>query len=137
MYRARVILVLAPLVAGGLLCAPAARAAAGEGDAFFESKIRPLLTEHCYKCHSADAKKLKGDLLLDTKDGVLKGGDTGPALVPGDVDKSLLIKAVRYKDEKLQMPPDKKLSDAQIADLETWVKMGAPDTRVASSSPST
>jgi cytochrome c553 len=120
------------LVSAVLAGAPVPRAAAAEGgDAFFETKIRPLLTEHCYKCHSADAKKLKGNLLLDTRDGVLKGGDTGPAIVAGDVEKSLLIKAVRYKDHELQMPPDKKLSDRQIADLEAWVKMGAPDTRVA------
>jgi hypothetical protein len=98
------------------------------GIEFFESKIRPLLVEQCYKCHSEGQKK-KGGLLLDTRAGVLKGGDTGPALVAGDVSKSLVLKAVHYKDEELQMPPDGKLSDAQIADLEAWVKMGAPDPR--------
>jgi hypothetical protein len=97
---------------------------------FFESKIRPLLVENCYQCHSAQAERLKGGLLLDTKDGVLKGGDSGPALVPGDPDKSLLIKAVRYTSDDLKMPPkNKKLSAEQIADLEAWVKMGAPDPR--------
>ncbi len=100
------------------------------GVEFFEKKIRPVLVEHCYSCHSKDGEKIKGGLLLDTKDSLLKGGDTGPAIVPGDAEKSLLIKAVRYKDENLQMPPkNKKLSEAQIADLETWVKMGAPDPR--------
>ena len=97
---------------------------------FFESKIRPVLAESCYNCHSQKAEKLKGGLFLDTKDGVLLGGDKGPAIVPGDPEKSLLIKAVRYLDPNLQMPPkDKKLSTEQIADLEAWVKMGAPDPR--------
>jgi hypothetical protein len=101
-----------------------------EGVDFFEKKIRPLFADNCYKCHSAEAEKVKGGLLLDTRDGLLKGGDTGPAIVPGDAEKSLLIKAVRYIDENLQMPPkDKKLSAQQIADLESWVKMGAPDPR--------
>ena len=97
---------------------------------FFETKIRPLLTKNCYKCHSSESLKVKGGLLLDTRDGLLKGGDTGPAIVPGDPDKSLLIKAVRYTDADLQMPPKgDKLSNHQINDLVTWVKMGAPDPR--------
>src|SRR6266496_3832302 len=90
---------------------------AEEGIDFFEKKIRPLLVEHCYQCHSAQSEKVKGGLLLDTREGVLKGGDTGAALVPGDPEKSLLIKAVRYTDKDLQMPSkDHKLADAQIAD---------------------
>jgi mono/diheme cytochrome c family protein len=102
------------------------------GMEFFEKHVRPIFVEHCYKCHSAEAEKLKGGLHLDSKDGVLKGGDTGPAIVPGAPDKSLLIKAVRYGDENLQMPPKgKRLSAEQITDLEAWVKMGAPDPRVA------
>jgi hypothetical protein len=102
------------------------------GAEFFESKIRPILADNCYQCHSQQAKKIKGGLLLDTREGVLKGGDTGPAIVPNDPDKSLLIKAVRYADENLQMPPKgKRLSAEKIAALETWVKMGAPDPRVA------
>ena len=98
---------------------------------FFESKVRPILVDHCYTCHSQKSEKLKGGLLLDTRESTLKGGDTGPAVVPGDLDKSLLIQAVRYLKEDMQMPPKKqgKLSDSQIADLETWVKMGAPDPR--------
>jgi hypothetical protein len=97
---------------------------------FFESKVRPVLVENCYKCHSAGAEKIKGGLLLDTRDGVLKGGDTGPVVVPGKPDESLLIKAVRYTDKDLQMPPaDKKLPDNLIAVLEQWVRMGAPDPR--------
>src|SRR6266404_5797284 len=102
------------------------------GNEFFETKIRPILVENCYKCHSSEAEKVKGGFLLDTREHLLKGGDTGPAVVPGEPDKSLLIKAVRYTDENLQMPPKgKKLSPEQIADLEAWVKMGAPDPRVA------
>lgn len=97
---------------------------------FFEKKIRPIFAENCYKCHSHDSEKVKGGLLLDTREGVLKGGDTGPALVAGDPDKSLMIQAVRYKNKDLQMPPnDRQLSVSQIADLEAWVKMGAPDPR--------
>ncbi|PWU16754.1 MAG: hypothetical protein C5B50_12830 [Verrucomicrobia bacterium] len=97
---------------------------------FFENRIRPILAENCYKCHSQQAEKIKGGLLLDTRDGVLKGGDSGPAIVPGDPEKSLLIKAVRYSDADLQMPPKgKKLSDESIQYLVNWVKMGAPDPR--------
>ncbi|HKQ39568.1 MAG TPA: PSD1 and planctomycete cytochrome C domain-containing protein [Verrucomicrobiae bacterium] len=106
-----------------------------EQTTFFESKIRPVLADNCYKCHSQAAEKVKGGLLLDSREGWQKGGDTGPAIVPGDVEKSLLVKAVRYKDKDLQMPPnDKKLSDQQIADLEAWVKMGAPDPRATGAS---
>ena len=75
---------------------------------FFEKKIRPVLVEHCYKCHSASSEKLKGELFLDTKEGMLKGGESGkPAVVPGDADKSRLIEAIRYGNEDLQMPPKK------------------------------
>ena len=99
---------------------------------FFENKIRPVLADNCYKCHSVTAEKLKGGLLLDSRDGLLKGGDSGPVIVPGNPDKSLLIKAVRYTDPDLEMPPKgKRLSPQQVTDLEAWVKMGAPDPRVA------
>ncbi len=97
---------------------------------FFESKIRPIFVDNCYKCHSSQSEKLRGHLSLEFRDGIIKGGDTGPAIVPGDPDQSLLIKAVRYADPDLKMPPKgKKLSDQQIADLAAWVKMGAPDPR--------
>ncbi|MFM8470833.1 MAG: PSD1 and planctomycete cytochrome C domain-containing protein [Limisphaerales bacterium] len=97
---------------------------------FFEKKIRPVLVKDCYKCHSAEGGRIKGGLRLDTRDGLLKGGDSGPAIVPGNPDSSLLIRAIRYRDRNLQMPPeDKKLPAAQIADLEAWVRMGAPDPR--------
>jgi len=98
---------------------------------FFEAKIRPVLADSCYKCHSTLAEKVKGGLLLDSREALLKGGDSGLVLVPGDPESSLLIKAVRYTDPDLQMPKDKKLPDDQIADLVAWVKMGAPDPRSA------
>ena len=97
--------------------------------AFFESKIRPVLVESCYECHSAGAKKIKGGLVLDSRAGVQKGGDTGPAITPGDPDASLLIQAVRHLSEDMAMPPKKKLPPEQITALEQWVKMGAPDPR--------
>jgi hypothetical protein len=100
---------------------------------FFEGKIRPILVNNCYKCHSSQSEKVKGGLLLDSREGVLKGGESGPAIVPGNPEQSRLIKAVRYTDPDLQMPPkDRKLTDAEIADLTTWVKMGAPDPRTGS-----
>ncbi len=92
---------------------------------FFESKVRPVLVEHCYKCHSAQAKSPKGGLRLDSLDGMKKGGDTGPAVVPGDADASLLVQAIRYQDEQTRMPPKGKLPDATIATLEQWVRSGA------------
>jgi len=97
--------------------------------AFFEKKIRPVLVEHCYKCHSADAEKIKGDLVLDTREGLRKGGTTGPSIVPGNPDRSKLILALRSKDPDTAMPPKGKLPDSVIADFEAWVKMGAPDPR--------
>ena len=93
---------------------------------FFEKRIRPLLAERCYECHSAGAKKLKGGLHLDSREAILKGGETRPAAVPGQPDKSLLIEAVRYGNQDLQMPPKSRLSAAQVADLAEWVKRGAP-----------
>jgi hypothetical protein len=99
---------------------------------FFESRIRPVLSDNCYKCHSVQSEKLKGGLLLDSREGLLKGGDTGPAIVPGNPESSLLIKAVRYTDPDLQMPPKgKQLPESAVSDLVTWIKMGAPDPRSA------
>ncbi|NBV23762.1 MAG: DUF1553 domain-containing protein [Proteobacteria bacterium] len=96
---------------------------------FFEKKVRPVLVERCYECHSAAAGKRKGGLVLDTRDGLLKGGDAGPVLVAGDPDKSKLIEAIRYQNRDLQMPPKNPLPPAQVRDLEQWVKLGAPDPR--------
>ena len=91
---------------------------------FFEKKIRPVLVQHCYKCHSATAEKVKGGLQLDSWDGLATGGESGPAVVPGDLKGSLLLEAVRH--DGLEMPPDKKLPDAVIADFEKWIRLGAP-----------
>ena len=134
MNKARTHWIAIGCMACGILRATGAPAKlSADETAFFESKIRPVLAKHCYKCHSAGAEKLKGGLLLDTRQGVLKGGNTRLAVVPGDPEKSLLITAVRYKDKDLQMPPsDKKLPDPVIADLEQWVRMGAPDPRTES-----
>jgi len=118
------------LVCAGLFRGSAADLTPAQQD-FFEDKIRPILSDNCYQCHSTSAERIKGGLLLDTRDSLLKGGDSGPAIVPGDPEKSLLIKAVRYTDPDLQMPKKQKLEDDQIAALEQWVKMGAPDPRVA------
>src|SRR5262249_22477826 len=94
---------------------------------FFESKIRPVLVNECYRCHSAGAEKLKGKLYLDSRAGLLKGGEYDqPAIVPGNLDDSSLIRAIRQEEEALSMPPKKKLPANVIADFEAWVKMGAP-----------
>ena len=117
------------LVAGtsSMLCAAPPAGSDAKGVELFETQIRPLLANTCFQCHSRQSKKAKGGLLLDSREGLLNGGDSGPIIVAGDFDKSLLIKAVRYKDKDLRMPPDgKKLTGAQVADLEAWVKMGAP-----------
>jgi hypothetical protein len=100
-----------------------------EGLAYFEQHIRPLLVERCYSCHSSRDKKQEGGLLLDSRAGWAKGGDQGPAVIPGDLDASLLIRAVRYTDPDFRMPPDRPLPREAIARLEQWVKMGAPDPR--------
>src|SRR5262249_15159261 len=86
----------------------------------------PVLVDNCYKCHSSTSEKLKGGLHLDSREGALKGGDTRPAIVPGDPEKSLLIEAIRYRNPDLQMPPKKKLSEDLISDFVSWVKLAAP-----------
>ena len=98
---------------------------------FFEQKIRPVLARNCYECHSAKAKKLKAGLFLDRKAGWEKGGESGPVIVPGKLDESLLLSAIRYKDNDLRMPPEKKLPKEVVADFEKWIAMGAPDPRDA------
>jgi len=114
---------LSPLAVG--------EAAAGEpGGAFFEAKVRPLFEQRCLKCHGAN--KQQGGLRLDSKAGWATGGDSGPAVAPGKPEESLLVNAVRYADDDLQMPPSGKLSAGEIAVLEEWVARGAPDPRVAS-----
>src|SRR5438445_468763 len=98
--------------------------ASAEGIEFFEKKIRPLLADNCFKCHGNGKKK--GNLQLDSRAGLLRGGDSGPAIVAGQPEQSLLIKAIRYQDDNLRMPPRSKLADQHIADFAAWIKMGAP-----------
>ena len=93
---------------------------------FFERKIRPLLVQHCYECHSEAAEERQGGLLLDRRSGWIEGGDTSMVVIPGEPDQSLLIKAVRYADKKLQMPPEKQLPGDSVKLLEQWVRRGAP-----------
>jgi hypothetical protein len=112
---------------------PAARAQdpAREGTDFFERKIRPVLADRCYSCHSHKAEKLKGNLYVDTREGLLKGGDLGPAVVPGHPEKSLLLQAIRHADPELKMPPKAKLPPEVVKDFEAWIVSGAPDPRHA------
>jgi hypothetical protein len=96
---------------------------------FFEERVRPILVERCYECHGAKAAKPKGGLRVDTREGLLKGGHSGPAVVPGNPDASLLMRAVRGTDPDLQMPPKEKLDAKAVADLDTWIRRGAFDPR--------
>lgn len=99
----------------------------GAGVAFFEKRIRPVLIKHCYECHSAASSEPKGGLRLDSRDFFRKGGESGPAIVPGNTRKSLLMEAIRH--ESLEMPPDRKLPDQVIADFAKWIEDGATDPR--------
>jgi hypothetical protein len=125
---------LTTLVVSGALMALARAGDTGKSESFssqsvefFEKRVRPVLAEHCFQCHSSRSEKLKAGLHLDSRQGVLTGGDSGPAAIPGDPDGSLVVKAIRYTDSDLQMPPKKgKLPDAAIADLVAWIKMGLP-----------
>ena len=101
---------------------------------FFEMKIRPIFEANCVKCHSSKGERLRGGLRIDTRALLIEGGDSGAAIVPGDPDSSLLIRAVRYQDTELQMPPKSQLTAEQVADLERWIRMGAPDPRESEAS---
>ncbi len=116
-------LLLFPLIAGQLH-------AQSSSDELFEKKIRPILADNCYVCHSSKMKKPMGGLVLDTKAGLLQGGVSGAALVPGKPAESLLLRVLRYSDPMLKMPPAGKLPDAVIADFEQWIAAGAADPRV-------
>ena len=122
---------LAFFAMGTLGYAAVSAAIAPEQKEFFENKIRPILANSCLECHSAEKGKIKGGLNMDSRETVLKGGESGPAMQPGNAAKSLLIKAVTWEDD-LQMPPKKKLTPEEIAALKEWITMGAPDPREAS-----
>ncbi|MFT6619230.1 MAG: cytochrome c553 [Limisphaerales bacterium] len=112
------------------LAAPATAAIPADQLEFFESRIRPILVSNCYKCHSQGADRSKGGLLVDSGPALLAGGDSGPAIVPGNPGASRLIKAIKYTDPDLEMPPeDSKLPDYVIRDFETWISNGAADPR--------
>src|SRR5690606_37866712 len=117
------------LLVTGMLMPMRGLIASDAGVEFFEKKIRPVLVQHCYECHSSDAKKLGGGLLLDSRQGVLKGGDSGSLVDAARPEESLLLKAIRYADDSVQMPPQGKLPATVIADFEAWVKQGLPDPR--------
>ncbi len=103
---------------------------AGEESDLFERKIRPVLVEHCYECHAGDADDIKGGLRLDNPDAMLRGGDSGTAVMPGEPDKSLLLAAIRY--DGFEMPPSGPLDDRIVQDFEKWIEAGAADPRQAS-----
>src|SRR5437588_835762 len=107
------------------LCGSSVAVRAADDLDFFETKVRPLLAQHCHSCHSATGKQ-KGGLRLDNRAAILHGGDSGPAVVPGKPDQSRLVTAIGYANVDLQMPPKGKLPDAMIADLTEWVRRGAP-----------
>ena len=125
-YRA-VLLIVGMLIASGSL---AMAAESPEAAAFFESKIRPVLVQHCYQCHSAKAGKSEGGLRLDSRAAIRAGGDRGPAVVPGDSMTSVLLTAISHTDPDLRMPPKKeRLSESVINDFKTWINSGAADPR--------
>lgn len=109
------------------LCQTAIEQSRADDGEYFEKHVRGILTRYCYECHSRIASEVQGGLLLDSRKGIREGGDTGPAVVPGNLGKSLLIAAIRHRG--IQMPPDKKLPDDVIELLEKWIEMGAPDPR--------
>ncbi len=101
-----------------------------KGIAFFESRIRPVLVQHCYKCHSVESGKSEGGLLLDSRRTLRAGGDRGPAVVPGDLKASVLLTAISHTDSELRMPPKKeRLPESVISDIRSWIQTGAADPR--------
>jgi len=127
--------ILRSLVLAGCALAGPAFAESGDDRArvdFFEKKVRPVLVKNCYTCHSASTNA-KGGLRVDDLGGLLRGGSSGPAVVPGDPDKSLLIQAVNHTGDVTSMPPKKHLSAEETADLIQWIREGAawPKSEVA------
>jgi hypothetical protein len=120
----RICLLILTIIAAG---AHPVRAQDDEPMEFFERRIRPVLVERCYECHSGQADEVKGGLRVDSREGIRRGGDSGPAVVPEDAEASLLVEAILYKS--IEMPPDGRLADEVIADFQRWIEMGAPDPR--------
>jgi len=121
---------LAAVSRAGEPATPAKEPADEAGIHFFEIKIRPVLARHCYSCHSTEAGEAAGDLLLDTRAGIRRGGTRGPAVVPGKPEQSLLLKVVEHREGQLQMPPEQPQLPANVrADLKAWIARGAPDPR--------
>lgn len=118
------VIVICAMVSDGIAAEPNAK-----GIEFFEKKIRPVLVAQCYKCHANGAKNVRADLLLDSREGLLQGGESGEAVVPGKPGAGTLLSALRHED--FEMPPKKKLPASVIADFEKWIKMGAPDPRTS------
>ena len=100
-----------------------------KGVAFFETRIRPVLIQHCYECHAPGADEIGGKLFLDSREGIRKGGESGPALVEGDAEASLLAQSLTWKHGDLQMPPEEPLPETVVSDFVRWIEMGAPDPR--------
>lgn len=129
--RKQLLLLIASTLSAPALAQDATRA----GNEFFETKIRPALVAHCYECHSTQSGKARGGLKVDSRDALLRGGDSGPAVVAKSLEKSVVYQALLYHDEGLQMPPKGKLPQAVIDDFQRWIQMGAPDPRITSVSP--
>lgn len=133
--RVRALVFAVGCLIGAVVASPVAAAETKESDQagsarghdFFEARIRPVLVEHCYKCHSSAAGKTEGGLALDTRGAMRAGGSSGPAVVPSDEQRSLILAAIRH--EGLEMPPERKLPPEVIADFEKWIALGAPDPR--------
>jgi len=126
-------LIIAAIVTAGASIVLQADGPSREEITFFENRIRPVLVKHCYECHAKDSEEPGGKLLLDTRDALLQGGETGPALVSGQPDKSLLIQALRWQD--IQMPPEEPLPENVINDFVKWIERGAADPRTGNAPP--
>ena len=127
--RLTVLVALGCFVTTPVVAADTKKPITSEQLAFFEKKIRPVLVKSCYQCHSAQAEKIKGGLTLDTREGLYQGGESGPAFVPGQPAKSLLIQAIKHEESAPRMPPKEQLPESVVDDFERWIKMGAPDPR--------
>jgi mono/diheme cytochrome c family protein len=109
-------------LAAAIFLVELAYCSADDADNLFKDSIRPLFERKCFQCHSSKADELKGNLKLETVESILKGGDQGPAVVPGDTQNSFLLRAIRYQVEDFQMPPSGRLPDADVMLVEKWVK---------------